>query len=87
MNLINVYKYPKGGCEAEGARIISLVPSDRTRGSGRKTKHRRFPLNPRKHFFTVRVTEQWYRLPREVVESPSFEIFESCLHVVLGNQI
>ena len=34
-----------------------------------KPKHRRFPLNIRKHFFTVRVKEHWHRLPREVVVS------------------
>jgi len=34
-----------------------VVPSDRTRGYGHEEKHRRFLLNIRKHFFTVRVTE------------------------------
>ncbi|KFW09687.1 hypothetical protein N327_05914, partial [Fulmarus glacialis] len=45
----------------------------------------RFPPNIRKRFFTVRVTEHWHRLPGEVVESPSLEIFESHLDMVLGN--
>lgn len=36
-------------------------------------------------FFTVRVTEHWYRLPREVVDYPSFEIFKSHVNMVLGN--
>ena len=31
----------------------------------------------RKHFFTLRGTEYWNRLPREVVDSPSVEIFKT----------
>ena len=37
------------------------------------------------HGFTVRVTKHWHRLPWEVVESPSLEIFKSHLDMVLGN--
>ena len=48
-------------------------------------KHGRLPLNIRKHFFTVRVTEHWKRLPREVVESPFLVTLESRMDVVLGN--
>jgi len=42
-------------------------------------------LSMRKHFLTVRVTELWHRLPRELMESPSLEIFKSCLNLFLGN--
>jgi len=46
-------------------------------------KHRKFHVNTRKNFFTLRVTEHWNRLPREVVESPSLEIFKTHLDKVL----
>ena len=45
--------------------------------------NRKFRLNPRKNFFPLRVLEPWPRLPREAVESPSLEIFQTRLDKIL----
>jgi len=82
-DLLNAYKYLKGGCLEDEDRLFSVVPSDRTRGNGHKLKHRKFCLKMRKNFFTLRVMEPWPRLPREAVESPSLEILKSRLDAVL----
>ena len=42
-----------------------------------------FRLGMRKDFFSERAVLQWHRLHREVVESPSLEVFQSRVDVAL----
>jgi len=77
-DLINVYKYLKGGGkQMNEARLFLVVCSNRTRSNGLKTEHGKFCTNMQKNFYMIRVTEHWNRLLREAVESLSMEIFKT----------
>ena len=50
-------------------------------------KEERFRLDDRDKFFTRRVVRCWNRLPREVVDAPSLEVFKARLDGVLGSLV
>ncbi|GAB0207922.1 mitochondrial enolase superfamily member 1 [Grus japonensis] len=86
-DIIAAFQYLKGAYRQDGEGLFMRECSDRTRGNGFKLKEGRFRLDIRKKFFTVRVVRHWNRLPREVVEPPSLEVFKARLDEALGNVV
>jgi len=67
----------KGAYKQEGSQLFERVDKSRTRGNGFTLKEERFRLDVRGEFFTARVVRCWNRLPREVVDAPSLEVFKA----------
>ncbi|GAB0188358.1 hypothetical protein GRJ2_001301100 [Grus japonensis] len=86
-DLIAAFQYLKGAYKKAAEGLFIRDCSDRTRGNGLKLKEGRFRLEIRKKFFTVRVVRHWDRLPREVVDAPSLQVFKARLDGALGNLV
>ena len=86
-DLIAAFQYLKGAYRKDGEGLFIRECSDRMKGNGFKLKEGRFTLDVRKKFFTVRVVRHWNRLPREVVDAPSPEVFKARLDGALSNLV
>ncbi|PKU46341.1 hypothetical protein llap_3365 [Limosa lapponica baueri] len=86
-DLIMAFQDLKGTYRRDGEGLFIRECSDKTRGNGFKLEEGRFRLDRRKKFFTVRVVRHWNRLPREVVDAPSLEVFKARLDGALRNLV
>ena len=84
-DLIAAFQYLKGAYKQEGSQFFESVHNSRTRGNGFKLKEGRFRVDVRRKFFTMRVVRCWNRLPREVVDAPSLEVFKTKLDGAMGS--
>ena len=85
-DMIAVFNYLKGRPVEEGANLFTAALETRIRSNGFKLRERRFHLNSRKPFLTVRAVRRWNKLPWRVVESPSLEVFRGRLDEHLSGE-
>ena len=65
-----------------GVSLFSQVMNERMKENSLTLCQGRFRLDIRKYLFTKWVVKRWNRLPREVVGSPSLEVFKRQVDVL-----
>lgn len=70
-----------------GVSLLSQLASNMAKGNDLRLCQVRFRLDITKKNFTKRVVKLWNKLFREVVESPSLEVFKRCIGVALRDMV
>ncbi|PKU45523.1 hypothetical protein llap_4169 [Limosa lapponica baueri] len=86
-NPIAAFQNLNGAYKKAGEGLFTRAWSDRTGDNGFKLKEGRFIFDTRDKFFSVRVLRHWNRLPTEVVDAPSLEVFKTMLDGALSNLV
>ena len=79
--------YLKGAYKHLGSQLFESGDNGRIRGSSFKLNKGRFRLDVRGKFFTERAVRCWNRLPREIVDAQSLEVFKARLDGALGSLV
>ena len=80
-------QYLKRAYKQEGSQPVTRADNGRTRGNGFKLREGRLRLDIRGKFLNRTVVRCWNRLPSEVVDALSLEVFEARLHRAVGSLV
>jgi len=86
-DLTAAFQYLRGAYKKAGEGLLTGSCSDRRNSNGFKLKESRFRLDTRKKSSAMRVVRHWNRLPREVVDTSSLEVFKARLDGALSNPV
>ncbi len=80
-DLIETYKIIQGKENVEASKFFTSAETGHLRGNSLKIYKRQARTEVRKHFFSMRVVEDWNKLPDEIVTAANMESFKKQLDV------